>query len=100
MAKVVGKASEGEEVERSGELGQLRQQVRTALDLAVVALAPTNLIDRLALAVGLLESLGELPSDSPPVIAMLPRAVGEAKISLDEWNEWHREHLGRRISSG
>ena len=82
------------------ETDLLRQQARTALDLAIVALAPSQLIERLALAVGLLESLGELPADSPPVITLVPKAEACAKSSLDDWHAWHKQHRGKRIPSG
>jgi hypothetical protein len=82
------------------ELAQLRHEARAALDLAVVALAPALLIERLALAVGLLESLVELPADSPPVLALVPKTIARSKSSLDDWRGWHKQHLERRIPSG
>ena len=81
------------------ELAQLRQEARVALDLAVVALAPSPLIERLALAVGLLESLGELPADSPPVLALVPKTIAGSRSSLDDWRSWHKQHLEKRIPS-
>ena len=81
------------------ELGQLRQEARAALDLAAVALAPSRLIDRLALAVGLLESLGELPANSPPVVALVPKTIAQSKSSLDDWRRWHKQHMEKRIPS-
>jgi len=82
------------------ELAQLREEARVALDLAVVALAPSPLLERLAMAVGLLESLGELPADSPPVVALVPKTIARSKSSLDDWRSWHKQHLERRIPSG
>jgi len=98
--KVRNKATDSNAVGMQIDLGHVRQEVRTALDIAVVALAPSQLIDRLAVAVGLLESLGELPADSPPVMAMVPKAVTRAQSSLDDWRAWHKQHLERRIPSG
>jgi hypothetical protein len=82
------------------ELARLRQEARAALDLAVVALAPSQLIERLALAVGLLESLGELPADRPPVVALVPKTISCSRSSLDDWRSWHKQHLEKRIPSG
>jgi hypothetical protein len=79
---------------------QLHREARAALDLAVVALAPLPLIEHLALAVGLLESLGALPADSPPVLALVPKTIDRSKRSLDDWRSWHKQHLARRIPSG
>src|SRR4051812_31160625 len=50
-------------------LSQLRREVRTALELAVAALAPTPLVDELATAAGLLEALAQFPHDAAPVLA-------------------------------
>jgi hypothetical protein len=82
------------------DLGHLRREVRTALELAVVALAPSDLIDRLAASAGLLEALAELPKDSAPVIALLPTLGTRTRSALDEWQKWRHEHLERRIPRG
>jgi hypothetical protein len=54
------------------DLSHLRREARTALELAVVALAPSDLVDRLAVVAGLLEAIVELPPNSAPVLALLP----------------------------
>jgi hypothetical protein len=79
------------------DLRHLRRETRTALELAVVTLAPSDLVDRLAIAAGLLEALVELPADCAPAAAVLPKTVTRAKSALDEWNQWHEKHLQRRI---
>jgi hypothetical protein len=99
MKKSFHKVSEGSTGDTQKELVQLRQEARVALDLAVVALAPSQLIERLALSVGLLESLGELPTDSPPVVALVPKTIARSKSSLDDWRTWHKQHLEKRIPS-
>ena len=66
----------------------LRREARTALELAIVELAPTHLIERLALATGLLEALAELPPDSDPALALGPPTVERTRIALAEWREW------------
>jgi len=43
------------------DLSHLRRQARTALELAIVELAPNDLIDRLALVTGLLEAIDAAP---------------------------------------
>jgi hypothetical protein len=100
MKKILSRASEIHSAQTLEELGHLRHEARSALDLAVVALAPTPLVDRLATAVGLLESLAELPTDSPPVVAMVPKTLARAKSSLEDWRAWHRKYLARRIPTG
>ncbi|MDB4984994.1 MAG: hypothetical protein JWN04_172 [Myxococcaceae bacterium] len=75
------------------ELRHLRRETRTALELAVVALAPAKLIDRLAMSTGLLETLTELPVDSPPSLALVSRVLPRTKEALDDWQRWQAEHL-------
>jgi len=75
------------------ELSHLRRETRTALELAVVALAPSDLMDRLAAAAGLLEALVQLPPDSPPVLALVPRLATRARSALEDWQQWQSDHL-------
>ena len=79
------------------ELTHQRRDARTALELAVVALAPWSVIQRLATAAGLLEALSELPPDSPPALALVPKAAALAKDALDQWNKWEKEHLEQKL---
>jgi len=80
------------------DLSHLRRESRTALELAVVAMAPSALVDRLAAVAGLLEALGELPTDSAPVIAIVPRVVTDARSALEDWKGWHDEYLEKKIA--
>lgn len=70
------------------ERRHLRRQVRTAVELAVAALAPTTLVDQLAAVAGILEALEELPDDAAPVIAMKTSIVARAEAVLDAWAAW------------
>lgn len=83
------------EGETSLELSHLRRDTRTALELAVTALAPLDVIDRLAAAAGLFEAIRELPPDSPPVAALVPRLMKRANSALQEWQRWYRVHLAK-----
>jgi hypothetical protein len=100
MKKILHKAPEIHSADTLKELGHLRQEARSALDLAVVVFAPSQLVDRLAMAVGLLESSAELPADSPPVIALVPKTLTRAKSSLDDWRAWHKQYLARKVPLG
>jgi hypothetical protein len=82
------------------DLSHLRRESRTALELAVVAMAPSGLVDRLAAAAGLLEALVELPRDSAPVMAIVPRVAIRARTALEEWQKWHAEHLEKKMPRG
>jgi hypothetical protein len=79
----------GEELEpNTMDLRHLRRDARTALELAVVAPAPPELVDRLAMSAGLLEALEELPTDSAPVKAIVSSVVARARGALREWDKW------------
>jgi hypothetical protein len=82
------------------DLSHLRREARTALELAVVALAPSEIVDRLAAVAGLLEALVELPPDSPPVVALVPTVESRAKSALERWRRWQGEHLEKKIPRG
>jgi hypothetical protein len=99
----MSKREQSTEVESSGsqmDLSHLRRESRTALELAVVAMAPSDLVDRLATAAGLLEALVELPTDSAPVIALVPKVVTRTRRALEDWQQWHRDHLEKKIPRG
>lgn len=81
-------ASEPEEPTTRLDLSHLRREARTALELAIVELAPNDLIDQLALATGLLEALAELPVDSAPAIALGPPTADRARVALAMWRDW------------
>lgn len=89
-----------ERAESQMDLSHLRRESRTALELAIVAMAPSELVDRLATAAGLLEALVELPTASPPVVAIVPRVATAARSALEDWQQWHHEHLEKKIPRG
>jgi hypothetical protein len=66
----------------------LRREMRTAVELAIAALAPTALVDQLAAVAGILEALDELPTDAAPVRAMTASIVTRAHASLEAWRAW------------
>ena len=89
-----------EQAESTMDLSHLRRESRTALELAVVTMAPFDLVDRLAAAAGLLEALVELPADSAPVLAIVPSVVKRARSALEDWQKWHHDHLEGKIPRG
>ena len=54
------------------DLSHLRREVRTALELAIIELAPNDIVDGLATVSGILEALAELPASSAPALALGP----------------------------
>jgi hypothetical protein len=77
------------------DLSHLRRETRTALELAVLALAPSGMVERLAAAAGLLEAMVELPLNSPPVVTFVPNLVKRSRAALDEWHRWEAERLAK-----
>lgn len=77
------------------DLSHLRRETRTALELALLALAPSDMIERLAAAAGLFEAILELPANSPPVVAFVPKLVERSRAILDEWHRWEAERLAK-----
>jgi hypothetical protein len=78
-------------------ISHLRRETRTALELAVVALAPSELLDRLAASAGLLEALIELPSNSPPALALMPGLLERTRKALDDWQTWQQQNLEKKM---
>ena len=88
-------AGEVERADQTLDLSHLRRETRTALELAVVALAPKDLVDRLAWGAGLLEAIAELPSQSPPVLALVPKLATHTRSALAQWNEWQARNIAK-----
>jgi hypothetical protein len=75
-------------------LTHLRRELKTAIELALAAMAPNEIVDPLATSAGLLDALLEFPRDAPPTIATLPRALSLAEGGLSAWLEW-QERRGK-----
>ncbi len=70
-------------------LRHLGREVKTALELAIVALGPSELVDRLAMAAGLC---------STPSLSSRSTAPPWARSALEEWGRWRDGHL-QKISA-
>lgn len=75
------------------DLVHLRRETRTSLELAIVALAPSDLVERLATASGLLEALVELPPGSPPARTLIPSTTSRARSAVRLFYEWQSKRL-------
>lgn len=84
------------QTEAALRVSHLRREVKTALELALAALAHAEILDGLAAAAGLLEALNEFPKGSAPVLATLPRACELAERSLQAWRDWQAVPTRRR----
>lgn len=79
---------ESESIDKSTEIRHLLRAVKTALELAVVARAPTDLLNRLARPAGLLEAVSQLPVEGTPTEALIPELLIEARLAIDRWEAW------------
>jgi hypothetical protein len=93
-------SADPESRDTSLDLSHMRRDVRTALELAVVAMAPADIIDRLGASAGLLEALVELPIDSAPVVALVPKVTSSTRSALEDWQKWRHEHLEKKMPRG
>ena len=77
------------------ELRHRGREVKTALELAIVAMCPQELVERLASTVGLLEAVAELPLDNPSVAAWASGLDQRANKALKAWSTWRAKHLAK-----
>jgi hypothetical protein len=73
-------------------LRHLARDVSTALELALVRMAPNPLIEQLASAAGLITALQELPLDTESLKIWADQSVERAERALAEWNSWEERH--------
>jgi hypothetical protein len=73
-------------------LRHLAREVSTALELALVRMAPNPLIEQLASTAGLLTALEELPLDTESLKVWANQAVERSVRALAEWSSWEERH--------
>ena len=66
----------------------LAREVSTALELAMVGMAPNAMIERLGSAAGLLMALTELPLDTEALRIWAKETVTRAELCLEDWRRW------------
>lgn len=74
------------------QLMHLSREVKTALELAIAALAPNDLIDRLAVVAGLLDAFTGLAIDETTSLPLIHRTTDRAHQALDAWRIWREKH--------
>jgi hypothetical protein len=74
------------------ELRHLAREVKTALELALAALATSDLVDRLAIAAGLLDAITDMALDEAATIPLVTRTVERANEALAAWQRWRADH--------
>jgi hypothetical protein len=73
-------------------LRHLAREVSTAVELALVRLAPNPLVEELAAVAGLLGALQELPLDTEALRIWATRAIERATQGLERWRAWEEQH--------
>ncbi len=73
------------------ELRHLAREVKTSLELALAALAPSDLVDRLATAAGLLDAITDMALEDASV-PLVTRTVERANQALAAWYQWRTDH--------
>lgn len=77
-------------VDKQTEVRHLLRNVKTSLELAIVARAPSDLLNRLGRVAGLLEAVTQLPTDEGPAQALTAGLIADGLSAVDAWDKWHR----------
>jgi hypothetical protein len=73
-------------------ISHVTRQVKTALELAIAAFAPTELVDRLAVVAGLLDALQSLAIDDTTQLPLIGKTRERAHSALEAWSRWQADH--------
>jgi hypothetical protein len=79
-------------IDKQTEIRHLLRNVKTSLELAIVARAPTDLLNVLGRVAGLLDAVSQLPTDEGPAQALTAGLIADGLAAVDAWNRWHRAH--------
>jgi len=72
------------------ELRHLLRTVKTSLEVAIVARAPSDLVNRLARVSGLLDAVSQLAADEGPAREMTASLLADAVSAVELWRVWER----------
>jgi len=79
-----------EPIDKQSEMRHLLRTVKTSLELAIVARAPADLLNRLGRVSGLLDAVSQLPIDEGPAQAMVAGLIADGVAAVDTWQKWQR----------
>lgn len=77
-------------IDKQTEIRHVLRNVKTSLELAIIALAPSDLLNRLGRVAGLLEAVSQLPTDEGAAQALTPGLVADGLAAVEAWTRWHR----------
>jgi hypothetical protein len=78
------------QIDKQSELRHLLRNVKTSLELAIVARAPADLLNQLGRVAGLLDAVSQLPTDEGPAQALTAGLIRDGRAIVDTWEKWHR----------
>jgi hypothetical protein len=81
-----------DQIDKQTELRHLLRTVKTSLELAIIARAPTDLLNRLGRVAGLLDAVSQLPTEEGPAQAMTAGLIADGLASVDAWSKWQKAH--------
>ncbi len=81
------------------ELRHLAREVKTGLELAIAALAPSDLVDRLAVAAGLLDAITDMALNEAATLPLVTRTVERANKALAAWHQWRDDHPPKALGT-
>ena len=76
-------------LDAQSEMRHLLRTLKTSLELAIVARAPTDLLNRLGRVSGLLDAVSQLPIEGPAQ-ALIPGLIADGLSAVDAWQNWQR----------
>lgn len=77
-------------IDKDTEVRHLLRSLKTSLELAIVARAPSELVNRLGRVAGILDAVSQLPIDEGPVQALIPGLIADGLDAVDAWDKWQR----------
>lgn len=81
---------DGQLLDTPTEMRHLLRAVKTSLELAIMARAPNDLVNRLARVAGLLDALSQLPNEEGPAREMTAALLADAVSAVELWRVWER----------
>jgi hypothetical protein len=79
-------------IDKQTEIRHILRNVKTSLELAIVARAPSDLLNRLGRVAGLLDAVSQLPIDAGPAQALTPGLIADGLGAIEAWDQWQRSH--------
>lgn len=77
-------------LDKISEMRHLLRAVKTSTELAILARAPTELVNRLGRASGLLDALSQLATDAGPARELSGVLIADGVAALEQWRAWDR----------